>query len=54
MGCMLACREIEEKTRSALLGGSVDINDLYEEKDDVDFTEDVAEEPAEPKEAVTT
>lgn len=45
-------KEIEEKTRAALLGGSIDINDLYEEKDDVGFIEDVAEEAAEPGEAV--
>lgn len=45
----LCNREIEEKTRAALLGGSIDINDLYEEKDDEDFTEDIAEEAAEPE-----
>jgi hypothetical protein len=45
-------REIEEKTRTALLGGSIDINDIYEEKDDDEFTEDVEEEPEVPKEAL--
>jgi hypothetical protein len=45
-------REIEEKTRAALLGGSIDINDIYEEKDDIEFTEEVEDEPELPKEAV--
>jgi hypothetical protein len=51
-----AHREIEEKTRTTLLGGSIDINDIYEEKDDVEFTEEVEEdeeeEPEVPKEAL--
>lgn len=42
-------REIEEKTRTTLLGGSIDINDIYEEKDDVEFTEEVEEEEEEPE-----
>lgn len=51
------CSEIEAKTRGALTSGSVDINELYEEKgDDVELTPeedaDALEPPAEAKEAV--